>query len=1003
MSKIGHFGFFMVRRPLFSYNSFLKGNWKDFVLNDMRFEEAIFWVSPDLHRELLKLKEGAIKWEQAEKLQETFYKYFIRMSSRSTPFGICAGFSVDKLGEQSTIEEKRIITPDLGFLSKLNKSILRKQELLECLDFYKNPSIYRISDSYRFYDKVENKDNQELFRVASIKVHPIVDQMLEKAAQGCQYEHLLKALGNGQLLEDRKTFINSLIHEKLLISELEYGLLSHDIIDRVDCKLDNSDKLEVEELAKLLKRYCNLISILEESEFGFLPYDEMEQLKDDFFKVLGMDFKGSIFHVDLKKSMDEISLSEKDVRNILEVMKVMDELDMSNKNSSFHLLDKFKRVYFERYNNEEMRLCDVLDADIGIGFPVKDGGGVRGESFLLKYIDDYAGVGNDQRDEVVDNRVLNVPFRKEGLDLAQFLKGKKDLGHNLPPTFVIMFSKLPEGKFLLQDVGGGTASRLLSRFGVKDNDTRKLLNDISNYELEVFKETVVAEVIFIPVGKEGNVAKRPLENGYFIPINGGSLSKDSFAILPEELHVVIRGGEIVLFSKKLNKRVVPRLSSAHNYFRSSLPLYQFLCSLQHQKPVLALAGLKYGQDGVKTPRIFFKNVIFKPATWNFKNGDYIDVIDGDTGLIGLKKLIQFWGIPRWIAVKEGDNELPIDTHDDYSLKILKGFFLRKNDVKLIEWLHFSKSLGSEAMFCNQIVLPVKNLQKIKPIELQQFDEIGLPIKTFLPGSSVLSIKIYCGVFSSDIVLRKLLKKLGEELVDSEWIHSYFFVRYQDPNYHLRIRYFLNTDKSNSFTYVLQAVTSLAEKLRKEECLWRLELVTYERELTRYSSFNIEFVERIFYHDSFCILQFDNNEDEFSETDRVLMAMANVDYWMNWLGFDLNKKSDFVNRMENSFSNEFEGVIDVKKINSLHGVFWESLYMLLNNESIKIFEIRNQKITAEMGKFKIPKLSDYNHILPDLIHMSQNRIFHSDQRVQEYIIYILLGKYYKRCKFTVSKK
>lgn len=108
-------------------------------------------------------------------------------------------------------------------------------------------------------------------------------------------------------------------------------------------------------------------------------------------------------------------------------------------------------------------------------------------------------------------------------------------------------------------------------------------------------------------------------------------------------------------------------------------------------------------------------------------------------------------------------------------------------------------------------------------------------------------------------------------------------------------------------------------------------------------------------------------------------------------------------MEKSFSNEFEGVIDVKKINSLHGVFWESLYMLLNNESIKIFEIRNQKITTEMGKFKIPKLLDYNQILPDLIHMSQNRIFHSDQRVQEYIIYILLGKYYKRCKFIVSKK
>jgi len=53
-------------------------------------------------------------------------------------------------------------------------------------------------------------------------------------------------------------------------------------------------------------------------------------------------------------------------------------------------------------------------------------------------------------------------------------------------------------------------------------------------------------------------------------------------LLLSDLWVRYENNEIILESKKLGKRVIPRLSSAYNYNHSDLPVFRFLCDLQHQ-------------------------------------------------------------------------------------------------------------------------------------------------------------------------------------------------------------------------------------------------------------------------------------------------------------------------------------------------------------------------------------------------------------------------------------
>ena len=39
---------------------------------------------------------------------------------------------------------------------------------------------------------------------------------------------------------------------------------------------------------------------------------------------------------------------------------------------------------------------------------------------------------------------------------------------------------------------------------------------------------------------------------------------------------------LMLYSARLEREVIPRLTSAHNYVWKSLPIYRFLCALQSQ-------------------------------------------------------------------------------------------------------------------------------------------------------------------------------------------------------------------------------------------------------------------------------------------------------------------------------------------------------------------------------------------------------------------------------------
>lgn len=70
-------------------------------------------------------------------------------------------------------------------------------------------------------------------------------------------------------------------------------------------------------------------------------------------------------------------------------------------------------------------------------------------------------------------------------------------------------------------------------------------------------------------------------------------------------------------------------------------------------------------------------------------------------------------------------------------------------------------------------------------------------KTFTIGSEWMYYKIYCGVKTADDIMLKVIQPICKQLLQEQSIDKWFFIRYSDPDAHLRVRFHLTSPDSIS--------------------------------------------------------------------------------------------------------------------------------------------------------------------------------------------------------------
>lgn len=687
---------YIVRTPVLPYKKFetifssKKINHEELeVFADSLFREAIYLASLSLYNET--------KSKISEKSKISLLKYYNRASIRYTPFGLFAGVSLSKFDKKdhfpksfSENERLRDTKLDVHFLVGLSKHLNSIPHIKNNILYFSNNSIYTIGKNKIRFVEYENKEGKRDYIISSAPLSEELEQILLVSKEGKTIDELSSVLTNEEIsLEEAREFIDELIENQVLVSELEPNVAGNDFLDSIILILERIVANKERDLLVAIKNKIQQLDL----NFGNPEnmYDEIEEL----INILNLEYdKKYLFQTDLYYD-SKIKLSYEWKRQLKKGISFLNKITAPYRETA---LEKFKEAFYERFENEEVSLSYALDSEIGIGYlqniPTK---GVH------PYLEDLVLPSSKQKNElqiklnpihiILNQKLQKSYWNKDYVikltddDFNDFEENWNDLSDTLSIIGEIV-SENQQEKLYINNITG-KAGRLLGRFCSEKSTIKDFVKQISDKEHELNPNKILAEIIHLPESRIGNVIRRPQLRNYEIPYLANSTLEKENQISVDDLYLSIKKGKLFLRSKKHNKEVIPHLTNAHNYSNNSLPIYHFLCDYSNQKIRTSLffdwGGLSKIYDFL--PRVEYENIILSKAQWKI-NSEQIKIFNSiilSENIEYLFQKIEEWRklnqIPQWIQWVQGDNTLAVNLQN-FDL-VLMFFSSVKNEKEII--------------------------------------------------------------------------------------------------------------------------------------------------------------------------------------------------------------------------------------------------------------------------------------------------------------------------------
>ena len=276
-------------------------------------------------------------------------------------------------------------------------------------------------------------------------------------------------------------------------------------------------------------------------------------------------------------------------------------------------------------------------------------------------------------------------------------------------------------------------------------------------------------------------------------------------------------------------------------------------------------------------------------------------------------------------------------------------------------------------------------------------------RNFYPGECWLYIKVYGGITTCDQLLVDVIYPTIISLKRTKVIVKWFFIRYSDPDFHLRIRVLLcGQEKINE---ALNAFNRRLLPMCRNRFLHKVSIDTYERELERYGVTTMDDTELFFDIDSQCICQLLKPLlNEGNGAERWRLAFVWVDTILDAFGLDPSQKWGLIKKMSDAYLKEFGfNEHNIKPLAKRYRHLSVTITQLMCRQSYD--KAYNQVIYNNLLKIsKLLKATDIEQLnLTSLLHMSMNRLFASQNRLNELVLYYCLERYYrKEVKRSIDK-
>lgn len=964
-------------------------------------QDAVAVASEPLHRELMKfLVEGPSTLQP--RLSTTLYKYLVRMATRATPFGLFAGVALGHMADgPSDFVLSGAATPalrlDMAFSAHLTRWVHSHTDIRKHIEYRLNASLIAFDDHYR-YMRYRLDNGHRHYHWIRAKRNPLLDCVIPYTRQSRTYRTICTFLSQLGLNEiQAENYIYQLVDNQLLIPSTEpVATGKKPIADRV----------------------AATFGIHTDGRGCFAPsLDSARGIIAALPTAVRRGFKGTPMQADLAMGTDSNELSWQTARIL--TREIGELLPLAHPRTPAELTD-FCRRFTLRYDTQEVSLLEALDPDRGIGYGDMRSAYRSGSSLLQNLgLNEHPTANRpfaDNLHRIVIRHGTLDPGRTPVIELSA--EDVRSMASNTPEeptdgatTGYLMGQlvapstvALDRGDFFfsLQSASVCSALPLLARFCHLDEQLETKLRQCAEMEDQASPDICLAEIVFIPDDRIGNVMLRPALRTHELVLAGYSATTDGKTIPVADLLVSVVNGRVILRSDKLDKIIVPRLSCAHNY-RKGTSLYRFLCDLQHQGQSFSV-NWDWGAYGAYEflPRIMYKHVVLERARWRIPLPADQSFFQQQP-LAAVAVLRSRYKLPPEVLLAEGDNELLLDlTHFAAAEILIKH--LRKAPAILFENL---SAQGNSPVknrrgnpFYNEVIIPFKtNRQLTLPPKRP-----GRPVairRSFPPGSEWVYLKLYLGPGECDRMLATQVNNFIAQLRQAGWLQKWFFTRYADPEHHLRIRVLL---QQHDGQLPLQAFSAHANQVfapaMDNGLIYRIQYDTYERELERYGGNAITACETIFQLDSEAtVVLLPQFATDAGERSRLVCAMIAVDDLLESFGLQPAGKMQWVTGWRNHFLNEFGGG-KVLRLN-LDKKFRENRRFIEQHFDVNIRHTGNR---APLGKRfdALKALRGQCWITPQiaasLSHMFVNRHFHTEQREIELVLYHFLAKCYRASRY-----
>jgi lantibiotic biosynthesis protein len=462
--------------------------------------------------------------------------------------------------------------------------------------------------------------------------------------------------------------------------------------------------------------------------------------------------------------------------------------------------------------------------------------------------------------------------------------------------------------------GASPAGRSLGRFAdLLDPADRVALAETGRLAGRTRPGVVVAELVYLPRRlRQANVSVRPAVHDHELVV-GTSPGVPADRVVPlEELVVGVADGRLRLWWPAGGAEV--EVAAGHMLSPAEAPaVARFLAEVGRDGRA-QLGGFSWGPAAgfPFLPRVQAGRVVLRPASWRLDPTAPVPTptdpgpahppaglaADGPGAFEAwLPRWRDEWGVPRYVQLGGGDRRLLLDLDDPAQAAQVRDELSRGRPLVLQEALPGPDQAwlpGPGGRHLTELVVP---LALVRAPDRQDGPETtvasrrpgALPPpprdqRLRVPGSDWLYLKLYGAREDEDELLAGPVRDLAEAAVDEGLASGWFFLRYADPDPHLRLRF-------------RGAPRPLTAELLPRLCQWAGELVgtgrlerfgvdTYERELERYGGPDgMAAAEDGFAADSRCVAALLGCLAHGLGLDRVDLAVLAADDLLDSLGMD----------------------------------------------------------------------------------------------------------------------